>query len=73
MLSPEIAAAASAVNAHMITLRKQYADTGKAVETAAPQEVLELLVPFVEAAERELVTGAVQATQAVRVRLMHCF
>lgn len=46
MLSSEIAAAASAVNAHMITLRKQYADTGKAVETVAPQEVLELLVPL---------------------------
>ncbi|MDN4089105.1 ATP-dependent DNA helicase [Paenibacillus polymyxa] len=58
LLSPEIAAAASAVNAHMITLRKLHADTGKAVETSAPQGVLELLVPFVEAAERELVTGS---------------
>lgn len=58
MLSPEIAAAASAVNAHMITLRKLHADTEKAVETSAPQGVLELLVPFVEAAERELVTGS---------------
>ncbi|WP_226002475.1 ATP-dependent DNA helicase [Paenibacillus sp. BJ-4] len=57
LLSPEIAAAASAVNAHMITLRKRYADTGKAVETSSPQEMLELLTPFVEAAERELVAG----------------
>jgi Rad3-related DNA helicase len=57
LLSPEIAAAASAVNAHMIALRKLYADTGKAVETSSPQELLELLSPFVEAAERELLSG----------------
>ncbi|MGG1616188.1 ATP-dependent DNA helicase [Paenibacillus sp. NRS-1781] len=58
LLSPEIAGAASAVNAHMIALRKLYADTGKAVNTETPHEVLELLAPFVEAAERELLTGA---------------
>ncbi|ASR45433.1 ATP-dependent helicase [Paenibacillus kribbensis] len=64
LLSPETAAAASAVNAHMITLRKLHADAGKAVEASAPQELLELLVPFVEAAERELVTrGSVSGAQ----------